>query len=256
MIETNKIQNTAGVYCLSSKINGKQYIGSSIDLKRRITLEHLRHLRQGIHSNSHLQRHVNKYGIQDIQVSILELCKKEVLLVKEQKYMDKHHPEFNCCPVAGSRLGAKLTEKQKQQFQGKNNPMYGIKGVNNPRFGTKHTEEAKEKQRGKRPSISGKNNPFYGKKTWLSGLTKETNEKVKEKSEMMMGNQLRKGIKYTEEEKKAKSIAMKKWYTTDAGKVWLKNNTGPKNSRKGIPRSEEVKKRISEACKKAHNKSI
>jgi group I intron endonuclease len=51
----------SGVYRITSRINGLVYIGSSIELKKRIS-RHKRELKQGLHNNGHLQNHYNKYG--------------------------------------------------------------------------------------------------------------------------------------------------------------------------------------------------
>lgn len=53
---------------------------------------------------------------------MLEECEpiKEVLLAREQYYIDTLKPEYNICPVAGSRLGSKAfaetIERQRQQM--------------------------------------------------------------------------------------------------------------------------------------------
>ena len=56
----------AGIYCIESFINGKKYIGSSVDLSKRVFDGHIKSLEKGNHHNRHLQNHVNKYGIDDL----------------------------------------------------------------------------------------------------------------------------------------------------------------------------------------------
>lgn len=51
----------AGVYVIKNNVNGKQYVGSSIDLHMR-RIQHFSKLRCGKHINSHLQNAYNKYG--------------------------------------------------------------------------------------------------------------------------------------------------------------------------------------------------
>lgn len=50
-----------GIYKIENMVNGKVYIGSATDVKRRFR-EHKCKLRQGIHSNKYLQSSWNKYG--------------------------------------------------------------------------------------------------------------------------------------------------------------------------------------------------
>ena len=78
--ENNKIKAKSGIYLLLSQVNEKRYVGSSIDLFRRIYTEHKRQLEKGVHDNPHLQNHVNKYGVHDLQVIILKLCPPADLL--------------------------------------------------------------------------------------------------------------------------------------------------------------------------------
>lgn len=50
----------AGVYQIYNKETNKRYIGSSINIERRLK-EHKRNLKANRHSNQHLQNAWNKY---------------------------------------------------------------------------------------------------------------------------------------------------------------------------------------------------
>ena len=50
-----------GVYQIKNTLNGKAYIGSSKNIKRRLGI-HRSMLRRGTHRNPHLQNAWNKYG--------------------------------------------------------------------------------------------------------------------------------------------------------------------------------------------------
>ena len=50
-----------GIYRILNKVNGKFYIGSSVNIVKR-WWEHKKSLRLGIHVNAHLQRSWNEYG--------------------------------------------------------------------------------------------------------------------------------------------------------------------------------------------------
>ena len=123
----------AGIYLISSLINNKYYIGSSINIKRRWT-EHNRYLKQNKHHSKHLQNHYNKHGKDVLVYSVLEEVKqptKELLLKREQYWMDLLRPEFNNVLSAGSILGYKLDRAKYYYFEeGKGySVIYTINGI-------------------------------------------------------------------------------------------------------------------------------
>lgn len=96
----------AGIYQIKNKINNKSYIGSSSRLKFRWN-RHLTDLKCNAHHSLALQRAYNKYGIDNFELIILENCKSEELLQKEQYYLDVLKPEYNICKIAGNCAGIK-----------------------------------------------------------------------------------------------------------------------------------------------------
>lgn len=75
-----------GIYCIVSKIDGKVYVGKSIDIAARCSY-HFRDLKQKKHSNRHLQNAYNLYGRGNFQYKIIELCSNEALKELEGKYI-------------------------------------------------------------------------------------------------------------------------------------------------------------------------
>jgi len=102
-----------GVYTIKNSKNGKQYIGSSLNVRRRfITHRHL--LNKGIHHCSHLQRAWNKYGKECFKFELLEEVERsELLEVREQYWIDNVGLLYNSCKVAGNKSGFKHTEVTK-----------------------------------------------------------------------------------------------------------------------------------------------
>jgi len=76
----------SGIYQIKNLINNKVYIGKSKSLKQRLNV-HLSELRNNKHHSFHLQRSVNKYGIENFEYSILEYCDVENLSIKEDAYI-------------------------------------------------------------------------------------------------------------------------------------------------------------------------
>jgi group I intron endonuclease len=110
-----------GVYCWKNKVNGKVYVGSASQCFSRRKSAHLRNLKNGVHWNEHLQRAWNKYpGAFVFQV--LERCSPDLAVVREQYWIDKlksANPEYgyNLSPTAGSSLGTKMTDRQKERYR-------------------------------------------------------------------------------------------------------------------------------------------
>lgn len=125
-----------GIYKIENMVNGKVYIGQSDDIQRRIKT-HKNDLSKGKHSNTHLQRSVDKYGLENFSFDIVCICNEDELDEKEIFYIKSFDSFVN---------GYNQTEG------GGGNRGYVV------------SEESKEKMRASHPDVSGVNNPMYGKK--------------------------------------------------------------------------------------------
>lgn len=107
----------SGVYSITNITNGKQYIGSSVNIPNRWKT-HVRQLNNGKHKNSHLQNAWNKYGEDSfVFAEVIEVLRdKRLLLASEQQYIDALRPQYNVLPVAGSNLGYKYSDESKQRM--------------------------------------------------------------------------------------------------------------------------------------------
>lgn len=148
-----KIPNVPGVYEIVNSVNGKRYIGSSVDLSRRRS-RHYAYLKNNRHENAHLQRAFDKYGRENFEFRTLLLCDPENCVMYEQMCIDALKPEYNICPTAGNRLGVKLSEETKLKMSAAQS------GENNPMFGKHHSEETRKKLS---ESTSGEKSSHYGK---------------------------------------------------------------------------------------------
>ena len=92
----------SGIYQIRNMINGKRYVGSSVNLRDRKN-EHFNDLEKNNHHSVYLQRAFNKYRADSFVFEILEYAPriKEVLLNLEQHQIDIKS-EYNMCKVAGS----------------------------------------------------------------------------------------------------------------------------------------------------------
>jgi len=104
----------SGVYKIYSKVNpNKFYVGSAVNFAAR-KRGHIYTLKTNRHKNPKLQAHFNKYGINDLVFVLLEnVLSKDILIEREQYYINLLNPSFNVCKIAGSSLGVKRTDEFK-----------------------------------------------------------------------------------------------------------------------------------------------
>lgn len=106
-----------GIYCIKNNINGKEYIGSSINVRKRF-LRHFSELKNNKHKNTKLQNSYNKHGKDNFVFSILEeVNEKGALISREQYYIDTMLPEYNINLIANSSLGVKRSEETKEKIK-------------------------------------------------------------------------------------------------------------------------------------------
>lgn len=129
-----------GIYLISDKKSGKFYIGSSINIRRRIT-QHVYSLNKNKHSNPIMQAiwNVDASRLDFSCLESLDGADKEVLLKTEQKYLDnscvgKNPLCINILMVANSHLGIKRRPESIEKLRKAN-------------IGRKTSEKTKEKQR-------------------------------------------------------------------------------------------------------------
>lgn len=145
-----------GIYQIKNCVNGKSYIGSTIDLKRR-KQEHFYILRNNTHDNIHLQRAYNKYGKNNFKFNVLLKCANNELIMAEQIFMNVFKPEYNIRSVAKNNLGFKHSNETKEKIgkihKGKKLSKEHIEKLKQVQFGNtyvlgfKHSKQSKEKNR-------------------------------------------------------------------------------------------------------------
>ncbi len=110
----------SGIYKIENKVNGKVYVGSSVNINKRFS-NHSWKLRGNKHINPHLQNAWNKYGEESFSFDIIEEIDSSLFLEREQFHIDRCKSNdskygYNNAPVAGSNLGYRFTPEQKKRL--------------------------------------------------------------------------------------------------------------------------------------------
>ena len=200
-------KNRGGIYLIHNNVNGKQYVGSGMDLAKRLATYYFP---SRLADNRYISNSILKYGHDNFSVVILhvlgntDIFTKKDIISKEQEYIYLYKPVLNLNPIAGSSMGFKhseeskrlisefrtgkpLSEKTKKRlsllFSGELNPFWSKShtpatlekmskskiGALNPMF---NKEKSKEFIAHMYKDKTGENNPMYGKAKSEETLTK------------------------------------------------------------------------------------
>ena len=108
-IKENK--SKSGVYRFVNLTNGKSYIGSSVNLRKRFNHYYSGSSLLTRKTTSVISNALLKYGYSNFSLEILEYCDSSETIVREQHYLDLLKPEYNILSKAGSSLGHKHSEE-------------------------------------------------------------------------------------------------------------------------------------------------
>jgi|ERR1700679_197995 len=98
---------------MDKKVNGKSYIGSSINLGKRLSNYYSFNYLVDPKNKMLITKALLKYGYSNFSLEILEYCSKSDLITREQFYFYNLKPEYNILTKAKSSLGFKHSEKTK-----------------------------------------------------------------------------------------------------------------------------------------------
>ena len=197
MKETMMIQPYGFIYQVTNLVNGKKYIGQTINRKETRWYGSLKTIIQTYTCNTHLKHSIKKYGIDNFEVETIDRAMtKEELDHKEDYYIRKYNtinPKFGYNQKYGGSNG-KHTEASKKKMSenhkdnsGEKNPMFGKipwnKGKHlNDKIIEKISNSQKKRFKENPHLQDGKKNPMYGKTSPMRGRkrSKETKKRIKE----------------------------------------------------------------------------
>src|ERR1700728_3400298 len=109
-------RNKSGIYKLNCLISDKSYVGSSVSLSNRFRFYYsVSSLKRVVSKESSaIYSAILKYGYKNFSLNILEYCEKNVLIEREQYYINILKPKYNILKIASSRFGHKLSEETKK----------------------------------------------------------------------------------------------------------------------------------------------
>ena len=182
------MKKISGIYEIRNIINGKRYIGSSVDVNFRLKY-HKCLLNKNRHFSKHLQSAWNKYGKAAFIFKHLLICDPESNLTFEQSALDKLRPEYNKAKEALAPMtGLSQSDEAKQKIRLAN---LGNKYA----LGFKQSDETRQNM-----SLARKGKTHIGHK-----LSDEHKQKI---SLSLIGNKRGLGYRHTDEWKKEASARL------------------------------------------------
>lgn len=185
----SEFSNKSGIYLLHNLVNGKQYVGSTIDLRRRL---YAYYSPSKLIDGRYISNSILKYGHNNFTVLIVEIIEpsdniKTDLLNREQYYIDLLKPVLNLNPTAGSSLGFKHLDETKALLAklrtGK--PLSDkTKQLLSELFSSPGPVGPGGVSAGRSPGRGGELNPFWGKTHNLDTLTRMKLAKIGELNPM------------------------------------------------------------------------
>ncbi len=106
------------IYCIYNMINSKFYLGSAVNLKRRLK-KHRRDVESGKHHSIKFQRAFDKYGYDNFKVLVIEESDLENLKRSEEYYLKLLEPfdsGYNICKSYRGRLGLKNSQETRMKI--------------------------------------------------------------------------------------------------------------------------------------------
>jgi group I intron endonuclease len=176
----------SGIYQIKNVVNGKRYVGSAINITRRLR-RHVLDLQKNRHCNVLLQNAWNKYREEKFKLETIENCGRSILIDREQYYFNALKPEYNIYSTAGSPLNYVVSDETRCKIACSH-------------LGLLHSAETKRKM-----SASHKGKSFS--KEHSQKISKNAKERFKNKKNHPMF-----GKKHSEESKRKMSESLKRLY--------------------------------------------
>lgn len=125
-----ELRKKSGVYVFINNITKELYVGSSINLTKRM-VSYYYYYNSDKPTRSIILRAMKKYGLENFSLGIKEFCIQDpqICLKLEQKWIDYYKPKYNIITMAGNSFGYKHSvetiNKLKEMFSKESHPKFG-----------------------------------------------------------------------------------------------------------------------------------
>jgi group I intron endonuclease len=146
ILQDNK--QKCGIHKWINKINGKSYVGSSVNLSSRLSSYLSKNYltkRASIY-NSKIYNALLAYGYNSFRLEILEYCDRSNVIKVEQDYIDKLKPEYNILTKAGSSLNFKHSKETLDKFKSRTLSLEALASLKKAKIGATLSPLAKANQ--------------------------------------------------------------------------------------------------------------
>lgn len=216
-----------GIYRIACELTGEAYVGSTARTFEIRWTQHRSDLNKGSHHSRRMQRCWNEHGEAAFIFEILEECDREILMEREQYWIDYLKPALNVMLRAGwNSLGVTWSYPHSFTTEHRDKIAAG-------RRGKKHTDEWKQSMRNK--MLARSQDP-----EWRQAISLAVRGSDKHKAASDARRGVPTGRIYTEEDRRRHSVAVKAGMTPDAIARSL-------NSRSGIKHTSGAKEKMAQA---------
>lgn len=113
------LKNKSGIYLWTNMASSKKYVGSSVNLSRRLKDYFNRYYLESEvkKNNSLIYKALLKYNYTNFKLDIIELCDPKFLIDREQFYLNTLDLKYNILKTAGSLLGFKHSCDSKEKMR-------------------------------------------------------------------------------------------------------------------------------------------
>ena len=160
------------IYMYANKINGKRYVGQTIDFNKR----HKKHISSSYNKkreydyNYPFHRAIRKYGIKNFEIKILadniqtqdKINEYEIFFIKRYNTLCKNGKGYNVANGGsnGNPYAGKTEDEMEKFRRNQSKTMKGkFCGENHPMYGKYHSDETKQKISENHADVKGKNHP-------------------------------------------------------------------------------------------------